>query len=275
MEEGNTPEALKPILSQTRSTTSAPWWQHKEGTEFLATKPGTRKKPFPHTQSKQLLAKPHWCAPGSEEQTLPCHVCRTAGALLCHVQGKQDVAGAAQTQALLPPVLTNQLLHGGWTILLLNELISLRAEADKDHSFLTFALEGMIFITNVPWFCCYGLHSGHEQGGDFPQSHGSATAPKMNSWYYRLSFTHKSLIATSSFLTRLDKINIPQAPVYRVWAASPVSPTRWGNKHLILLLHKKAKELLPSLSCSTEVLHEKTIKKCITVFWAHHFFLKT
>lgn len=203
---------------------------------------------------------------------------RTGGAPLCHVHGKQDVAGAntntGPPSLHLPPTAEKSALHGGWRILLLNELISLPAEADKDHSFLTFALEGMIFITNLFCFCCYGLHSGNEQRGNFPQSHGSVTAPKMNSWYYRLSFTHKTLIGISSFLTTLDKINIPKVPIYRVRAESPVSPTRWGNKHLILLLHKKSKNFCLLCFSVLKFLYEKTINTSLfsepTISFSRH-----
>lgn len=117
-------------------------------TRIPVTQPGSRNKPFPHTKQTELPAQPHRCAPPSARQTRLCHVCRTAGALLCHAQGKQDVAGAAQTRPSFP-ALGNQLLHAARTILLLNELISRPAGADKDHSFLTFALEGMIFITKT------------------------------------------------------------------------------------------------------------------------------
>lgn len=44
MKEGNALEAVKPIISQMRTTNSAPWWHHKAATEFLVTKPSTKAR---------------------------------------------------------------------------------------------------------------------------------------------------------------------------------------------------------------------------------------
>lgn len=123
--------------------------------------PGTNHSP---TQSKQssLQSPIDVFQRQSSKHSLPC-VQEPAVP-----RPRQTGRGRSSTNTGPPsPVLGNQLLHAGWTILLLNELISLPAEADKDHSSLTFALEGMIFITNLFCFCCYGLHSGNEQGGNF------------------------------------------------------------------------------------------------------------
>lgn len=167
----------------------------QKGTEFLVTH---QEETIPHTQSKQssLPSPSDGLQRQNSKHSLPCAGCRSPALPRTTPAG----CGRSSTNTGPPsPGLSNQLLHRGWTISLLNELITPLAEADKDHSFLTFALEGMIFIANLSCFCCYGLHSGHEQGGNFPQSHGSVAAPKMNSWYYRLSFTHRSLIGISSF----------------------------------------------------------------------------
>lgn len=83
----------------------------------------------------------------------------------------------------------------------------------------------MFFVTNNSHSCfgCYCLHSGSEQVGNFPQVMAILHPPKRKA-EDTVYFSHRKLTCIKSFLTRLDKINIPEFPNDRTRADSPTSP---------------------------------------------------
>lgn len=117
MKERNRLEAFKPIRSQMRTTTSAPRWSHKEGTELLVTKTSAKARHqgeiIPTHKSKHSsLQSPIYVFQCQNSKYFSAMVCRTgrspARPMLLQRQpsprpeSKQDMAAQTQTHSLLP-----------------------------------------------------------------------------------------------------------------------------------------------------------------------------
>lgn len=165
MKEGNALEAVKPIISQMRTTNSAPWWHHKAATEFLVTKPSTKARHqeeiiSTHKSKHSSLQSPIYAFQCRNSKYFSPMVCRTGRSSATSPYRGNQVQGwranriwQEQTHSPsfpLPPCtgtprppalhlpseagelhweisccMFKQNTKGGWTILLLNKLISL------------------------------------------------------------------------------------------------------------------------------------------------------
>lgn len=109
MKEGNTLEAVKPIISQMRTTNSAPWWHHEEGAEFLVTKPSAKARHqeeiiLTHKSKHSSLQSPIYVFQCQNSKYFSPMVCRSgrspaqprppAEQPSTRPESKQDMAGA-------------------------------------------------------------------------------------------------------------------------------------------------------------------------------------